>query len=315
MSDETTAVVPVEVAPPEERRGFLCALAEELQTDPKTLWNTVRQTCFPEATDDQLVLYLMVCQRYKLDPVLREAYPFADKRGGVHIGVTVDGWLKIANRDPQCDGHQVEDVLGEKGVLLACTATVWRKDREHPVMVTEYLSECRRNTPQWDSRPHRMLRHKALIQAIRYAYGISGISDMEEAREAQLMSNGQPVPMLAQNREEAIERQLTAAYPEENESGEGAGSPSEESSSAERREAPDDTEQRTAVVDSPAFTGKGEALDGLSALQAQHPAEVAVVLTEHGADDLMDLEADDTVGLPDIVAMILEAESIIKGEA
>ena len=34
-----------------------------------------------------------------------------------------------------------------------------RKDREHPIIVTEYLSECRRDTPTWKQMPGRMLRH------------------------------------------------------------------------------------------------------------------------------------------------------------
>jgi hypothetical protein len=49
-----------------------------------------------------------------------------------------------------------------------------------PVKVTEYLAECRRGTEPWKME-HRMLRHKALIQCSRVAFGFSGIVDDEEA--------------------------------------------------------------------------------------------------------------------------------------
>jgi hypothetical protein len=58
---------------------------------------------------------------------------------------------------------------------------VHRKDRSHPVEVTEYLAECRQGTDPWKKWPARMLRHKAAIQAIRYAFGFSGIVDPDEA--------------------------------------------------------------------------------------------------------------------------------------
>jgi hypothetical protein len=49
------------------------------------------------------------------------------------------------------------------------------------VEVTEYLAECRQGTDPWKKWPARMLRHKAAIQAIRYAFGFSGIVDPDEA--------------------------------------------------------------------------------------------------------------------------------------
>ena len=46
--------------------------------------------------------------------------------------------------------------------------------------MTEYLAECYRNTDPW-KMPHRMLRHKAAIQGIRYAFGFAGIMEPDEA--------------------------------------------------------------------------------------------------------------------------------------
>jgi hypothetical protein len=46
--------------------------------------------------------------------------------------------------------------------------------------VIEYMSECFRQTDPWKKWPNRMLRHKAAIQAARYAFGFSGIMEPDE---------------------------------------------------------------------------------------------------------------------------------------
>ena len=44
------------------------------------------------------------------------------------------------------------------------------------------MSECKQqNKEPWQKWPSRMLRHKAAIQAGRYAFGLSGIIDPDEA--------------------------------------------------------------------------------------------------------------------------------------
>ncbi|EJN6394922.1 recombinase RecT, partial [Salmonella enterica] len=63
----------------------------------------------------------------------------------------------------------------------ACTCKIYRKDRSHPTVVTEYMDECKRNTQPWQSHPTRMLRHKTLIQCARLAFGFAGIFDQDEA--------------------------------------------------------------------------------------------------------------------------------------
>jgi len=60
---------------------------------------------------------------------------------------------------------------------------MWRKDRSRPVIVTEFLVECYRNTDPWNHSPSRMLRHRAFIQAARLSFGLSGALDPEN-REA-----------------------------------------------------------------------------------------------------------------------------------
>jgi hypothetical protein len=56
--------------------------------------------------------------------------------------------------------------------------------------VTEYLAECRRNTPPWNQYTRRMLRHKAFMQCVRVAFGLGGIHDEDEARDIMQNESG-----------------------------------------------------------------------------------------------------------------------------
>jgi hypothetical protein len=71
---------------------------------------------------------------------------------------------------------------------------VYRKDREHPVVIREYLDECYRKTGPWQSHTKRMLRHKALIQGYRTAFGFHGIYDEDEAQRMYVESTATEAP-------------------------------------------------------------------------------------------------------------------------
>lgn len=128
-----------------------------------------------EITDAQMTALLVVANQYGLNPWTKEIYAFPDKRGGIVPVVGVDGWSRIINDHPQFDGMDFEMRDGE------VTCVIYRKDRSHPTRVTEYLVECQRKTDPWTTHPRRMLRHKAMIQCARLAFGFVGIYDRDEA--------------------------------------------------------------------------------------------------------------------------------------
>jgi hypothetical protein len=107
--------------------------------------------------------------------------------------VGVDGWLKIANRQENYDGMSVE-VFGDGKTPTHATCEIYLKNRAHPVKVTEYFEECRRNTDPWNQMPRRMIRNKVMIQAIRVAFGIGGIFDEDEATDIAGTRNVTPKP-------------------------------------------------------------------------------------------------------------------------
>lgn len=155
------------------------SLAKSLSVDANNaqeLVTTLKATAFKgPVSDAQMAALLIVAQQYGLNPWTKEIYAFPDKNNGIVPVVGVDGWARIINTHPQFDGmdFQQDDE--------SCTCTIYRKDRSHPVRVTEWMSECKRGTGPWQSHPKRMLRHKATIQCSRLAFGFVGIYEQDEA--------------------------------------------------------------------------------------------------------------------------------------
>lgn len=148
----------------------------------------LRDTVLPKGcTDSEFSAFLTVAEKYRLNPFLRQIYAFPKKAGGLQVIVPIDGWIGIANDHPQYDGYETSFDYGTDGALFSCTVVVHRKDRTHPSPATEKLSECKRNTDPWKME-HRMLKHRAFMQAARYAFGVSGI--MEEDEYQQMMESG-----------------------------------------------------------------------------------------------------------------------------
>lgn len=143
--------------------------------DPQQLKQTLIDTVFKGANDVQLVSLLIVANQYKLNPFTKEIHAFPAKGGGITPVVGIDGWARIINDNPLTDGIEFEQDNE------SCTCKIYRKDRSHPTVVTEYLSECQGASEPWKRFPKRMLRHKALIQCARVAFGFSGIYDEDEA--------------------------------------------------------------------------------------------------------------------------------------
>ncbi len=145
--------------------------------DGAGLTETLKATAFKgQVTDAQMTALMVVANQYGLNPWTKEIYAFPDKNNGIVPVVGVDGWSRIINSHPQFDGMDFE--LTEE----ACTCTIYRKDRGHPIRVTEYMAECRRQgIGPWSSHPKRMLRHKSMIQCARIAFGYGGIYDPDEA--------------------------------------------------------------------------------------------------------------------------------------
>jgi phage recombination protein Bet len=171
----------VKAAPPASN-SVLVRMAQRFGVDPEKMMVTLKATAFKgDVTNEQMMALAVVADQYGLNPWTKEIYAFPD-RGGIVPVVGVDGWSRIINTNPQFDGMDfVDGELNGKSVPVWIECRMHRKDRSHPVCVKEYFEEVYRDTAPWKSHPRRMLRHKAMIQCARIAFGFVGIYDEDEA--------------------------------------------------------------------------------------------------------------------------------------
>lgn len=186
------------------------------------LVKTLKATAFQgQVSDAQMMALMVVANQYRLNPFTKEIYAFPDKQNGIVPVVGVDGWSRIINSHPQFDGMDFEQDDE------SCTCIIYRKDRNHPVRVTEYMDECYRPAFKnkngyeikgpWQSHPKRMLRHKAMIQAARLAFGYVGIYDQDEAERIAEVDMGPAQVVRKTPAETAQAAQPTAQRTEEHE--------------------------------------------------------------------------------------------------
>lgn len=162
------------------RPSAIQAMASRLNLTPGKLQETLLNTVFRDANAHEFAALVIVANEYKLNPLTKEIFAFKAKGGGIIPYVSVDGWIRIINEHPQFDGIDFNDIVDANGDIEAIEAVIYRKDRSHPIRVTEYLDECRRDTDPWKKSPKRFLRHRALMQCGRVAFGFSGISSDDD---------------------------------------------------------------------------------------------------------------------------------------
>lgn len=165
-------------------------MAAKFGIEPTMFLTTLKQTAFRqrgkngaapvEVTNEQMAMMLHIAEKYDLDPFVKQLYAFATD-GGISPIVPIDGWLAIINRHPQFESMEIDTAPpGTEQDDYWCAVTIQRKDRKKPTRVEEWLKECYRDTDPWNNMPKRMTRWKAIIQAGRVAFGISGIYDPDE---------------------------------------------------------------------------------------------------------------------------------------
>ena len=173
----------------QERVSLLATFAHRYGLEANNMMRTLRATVLRPAangadpSNEQVAAFMIVANQHSLNPFTKEVHGFVDKRGGIVPIVGVDGWAKLANQHPQFDGMDFEQ--NDE----SCTCKIYRKDRAHPIVVTEYLSECKQGSPAWSSHPKRMLRHRAMVQAMRLAFSFAGVYDPDEGESVLAAQN------------------------------------------------------------------------------------------------------------------------------
>jgi phage recombination protein Bet len=180
MKEEVATVAKTKTAavaiPQGAGTSVLARMAARFGVEPAKMMECLKATAFKgPASNEQIMALCIVADQFGLNPWTKEIYAFPDKNNGIVPVVGVDGWARIINDHPAFDGMEIE------GDDVECRCTIYRKDRSHPIAVTEFMEECKRETGPWKTHPMRMLRHKAMIQCARLAFGFAGIKDLDEA--------------------------------------------------------------------------------------------------------------------------------------
>ena len=150
--------------------------------------DTLTQTAFQGISfwrETDLERLLVAATRFDLDPLNREIMMFevaTSEQPELLLVIGVDGWAKIMNAHPQFDGIEFlesPDLMGDIPSWVQCT--IFRKDRKVPLAIKEYFNEAKTDQLVWVTHPKRMLRHKALVQCARLAFGLAGVYEPDEA--------------------------------------------------------------------------------------------------------------------------------------
>lgn len=168
---------------PNKATSVLVRMGTRFGVDPDKMLGTLKATAFKgDVSTEQMMMLLIVAEQFNLNPWTKEIYAFPDRNHGIVPVVGVDGWSRLINSNPQFDGMDfVEGDLNDKKIPEWIECKMYRKDRSHPICVKEYFAEVYRDVGPWKSHPRRMLRHKAMIQCARIAFGFVGIYDEDES--------------------------------------------------------------------------------------------------------------------------------------
>jgi phage recombination protein Bet len=188
-----------------KQNNAMVNFASKFNIDVHVMEKTLRDTVFKQSgdeqiTNEQMVALMIVASEYGLNPFTKEIYAFPDKQGGIIPVVGVDGWSRLINSRPSFNGmdfNQSDKMVkideNSKNCPEWIEVIIHHKDRQHPTVVREYLDEVYKKAAYsqrykkafpgpWQTHTKRMLRHKAMIQGGRVAFGYSGIYDDDEAQ-------------------------------------------------------------------------------------------------------------------------------------
>jgi hypothetical protein len=117
-----------------------------------------------------ILALLRSMQSLHLDPLCEEIGFTQFEDGQWQVFITIEGCSKLLNQHPQFNGlvfNQADTLIDGIPEWIECS--IYRKDREVPTTVREYLTEVRGENSIWQKMPRRMLRHRALQQCVRLA--------------------------------------------------------------------------------------------------------------------------------------------------
>ena len=162
----------------------------------------IKKQIAPDATPDELKLFLYQAQRTGLDALSRQIYCIHRnvKQGNgwgkkMTIQTSIDGFRVIAERSGNYGGQSEPEFTEKDGTLLSCKVSVFRfhnETRYEAAVGVAYWAEYCQTTQDgkpmglWAKMPHTMLSKVAEALALRKAYpqDLSGLYTGDEMEQA-----------------------------------------------------------------------------------------------------------------------------------
>lgn len=169
--------------------------------------NLIKRTVAPDATNDELAMFLHVAKKAGLDPLQKQVW-FVKRSGRVTVQAGVDGLQARALRMPDCEGissaavYEKEEFLfdkakgevvkhqsnpfGQMGALIGAWGIVRRKGKTPFCALVRFAEYADSNSPLWKNKPSVMIEKVARSTALRRAYPeeFGGIYDPAEMGSA-----------------------------------------------------------------------------------------------------------------------------------
>ncbi len=142
----------------------------------------LKDTVCKGATDNELQLFLHVCEKVKLDPFMKQIYSIPRKqknRDGTYVTVrtiqmAIDGYRVIAERTGNyAPGKEPSYVYDKDGRVFSATAYIKKRTSDgvwHEVSATAFMSEYYVPGGFFDKMPHGQLAKCAETLALRKAF-------------------------------------------------------------------------------------------------------------------------------------------------
>ena len=160
----------------------------------------IKNTVAKGTTNTELAYFLMTCKSMDLNPLNKEVWCYKDNKDNLLIFAGRDGFLAKAQKSPQFKGLRSSDVRSgdtfsidipnasiehnisafgkSRGDIIGAYAIVYRHDGEPTIELADfatYNKAYHKTFNAWKSHPEAMIKKVAEANALKKAFGISGL--------------------------------------------------------------------------------------------------------------------------------------------
>lgn len=188
----------------------------------------IKSVYFKGCSDQEVELFLHVCKKTGLDPMMKQIYPVkrwssAERKEVMSCQTSIDGFRLIAERTGRYSpGREPTYSYNDKNELVSATAYVKKMTPDgtwHEVAAAAFFDEYAQRKKEgglsqfWEKMPHVMLAKCAESLALRKAFpadlsGIYTTDEMDQASEPAIPAAKKPVEFINEAQVAEIESLL-----------------------------------------------------------------------------------------------------------